>query len=114
MYAIDEEQTIDIRALQSILEDAVQGSAGAVELEYVTEGLEVSYMFGNTGLGTVLTDRELIGKVTSAIVEKAGLDTEPDGKFCIDLFGEQHTIIVKTYESFGETCFRLALDELSV
>lgn len=101
-----------LQALQKILEDALrEGAADTVELEYVDQGLEVCRVFGDTGLGDVLTDHELIGGIISAVVEKAGLETKPRGKMHIHLFGEQHTFIVEEYENFGESSFRLILNE---
>ncbi len=102
-----------LQALQKILEDALREGADTVELEYVDQGLEVCRMFGDTGLGDVLTDHELIGGIISALVEKAGLETKPRGKMHIDLLGEQHTIIVEEHENFGESSFRLILGELN-
>ena len=95
------------RPLQQILEDALKGKANAVEFEYVSEGLEVSYMFGNTGVGSILTDREVIRAVTTDIVENAGLEEKTKGKISIDLLGKIRTITVEEWDSFGESAFRL-------
>jgi hypothetical protein len=46
--------------LTEILECAVDANAETVVLEYATGGLEVSYMFGNTGIGEILHDRALV------------------------------------------------------
>ena len=111
MCSTEGAQSVGLQALQKILEDALREGADAVELEYVDEGLEVCRMFGNTGLGNVLTDRELIGGIISAVVERAGLETRSRGKMHIDLLGEQRAVIVEEHESFGESSFRLILGE---
>jgi len=66
-------------------------------------------MSGNTGLGNVIADRELERDIIAALVEKAKLGRYSRGKMRLDLHGEQHTIIVEEYESFGESAFRLSL-----
>ena len=68
-------QSMGLQALQKILEDALREGADAVELEYVDQGLEVCRVFGGTGLGDVLTDRELIRGIINAVVERAELKT---------------------------------------
>jgi hypothetical protein len=113
MRTFEEERLTGLQALQRILEDAVERGADAVELEYVSEGLEVNYMFGDMGLGTVLANHELTGEIVGVVVDKARLDTRPRGEMSIDLFGRRHTILVEEYESFGESCFRLVLSESS-
>jgi hypothetical protein len=74
----------------------------------------VTCISGYLGLNTVLIDGELIRNVIDAIIEQAGLDKRPTGEIRIDLFGKPYTVVVEEYESFGETCFRLALDRSSV
>lgn len=63
MCANDNQGTEGHQALQRILEDAIDAEADAVELEYVDGGLEICYMIGNTGLGRVLTDDDLIDEI---------------------------------------------------
>jgi len=111
MCSTEGTQAVGLQVLQKILEDALREGADAVELEHVDQGLEVCWMFGSTGLGNVLTDRELSRGIISAVVERAGLDTRPRGKMHIDLLGEQRTVIVEEHESFGESSFRLILGE---
>src|SRR5713226_2216142 len=58
--------------LTEILERAVAANADAVEFEYDSSGdLEVSYMSGNTGLGTMLDKRERPGEILAAIRKSA-------------------------------------------
>ena len=81
--------------------------ADAVEFEYGREGLEVFYVFGNTGVGSVLTDQEVVGAVITDIIEGAGLEEKTEGKMSVDLLGKVRTITVEERESFGESAFRL-------
>jgi len=113
MYSTEGTQSVGLQVLQQILEDALREGADVVELEYVDQGLEVCWMFGSTGLGNVLTDRELNREIISAIVERAGLETRPRGKMHINLLGEQRMVTVEEHESFGESRFRLILGEPS-
>lgn len=95
--------------LTEILEDAVDSGADSVRLEYVSEGLEVSYMFGNAGLGSVITDPEVEREIIRYIVENARLEKRPRGRMQMDLLGKQYTIMVEEFDHFGESAFKLSL-----
>jgi len=109
MCSAEGAQAVGLQVLQQILEDALREGADAVELEYVDQGLEVCRLFGSTGLGNVLTDRELNRGIISVVVERAGLAMRSRGQMQIDLLGEQRTVIVEEQERFGESSFRLIL-----
>ena len=49
--------------LQQILEEAIDIGADSIELEYVDGGLEVCYMLGGMGVGTILADRRLVSEI---------------------------------------------------
>jgi hypothetical protein len=100
-----------IQKLKEILEDAVEAGADSVTLEYVSEGIEVCYMFGNMGLGAVLIDQEFESEVVGYIVEKAKLDRRSQGKLQMNLKGKQYSILVKEYDHFGESAFEIKLKE---
>ncbi len=61
------------QVLKSLLEDAIADGADSIDLEYVSDGLEVTFMFGNSGIGIVLDDRILAGELIKLIVERAKL-----------------------------------------
>ncbi len=98
-----------LQKLQQILQEAVNGGADSIELEYVEDGLEVSYLFGGTGLGAVLSDRVLASEIIELIVDRAKLEYKSRGVMSWLLFGKQHYITVEEYDSFGESAFRLIL-----
>lgn len=98
-----------IQIFTEILEKAVEATADYVTFEHVSEGIEVFYMFGDTGFGAVLIDHELEGEVVGYIVEKAKLDKKPRGKMLMNLKGKQYTVFVKEYEHFGESAFEISL-----
>ena len=98
-------------ALQSILEGAVNAGADSVELEYVTEGLEVAYMFGNRGMGSVLKDRTLVSGIIGLIIERAKLQDKSRGVMEWASGDKMYRIKVEEYESFGESAFRLILEK---
>lgn len=102
-----------LRKLHEILERAVEGGADSVELEYADSGLEVTFMFGTTGLGGVLVERELEGEVIGLIVQKGHLQKKPRGAMSMMLLGEAHTITIEEYEEFGESGFRLKLKKVA-
>jgi len=100
-----------IQKLTEILEDAIELGADSITIEYVSEGMEVCYMFGNIGLGAVLIDQKLESVVVGCIVENAKLDKRSKGRMLMNLHGKQRTIFVKEYEHFGESAFEMNLKE---
>lgn len=101
------------RALRQILEEAAGAGADTIDLEYAAEGLEVTFMFGDAGVGDVLVNRELERGVIRLIVERAHLQNSSRGSIRMTLLGEPYAIIVDEYESFGESAFRLRLQKSS-
>jgi len=97
--------------LQSILEEAITHGADSIELEYVAEGLEVTLMFGNSGLGSVLDDRRLAGEIIALIVERARLHKRSRGVMDWAYGGKSYRIKIEEYENFGESAFRLMLEK---
>ena len=78
-------------------------------MECVNEGLEVTYMFGNTGIGSVLDDRGLENKIIELIIERAKLQNKSHGVMDWTYEGRSYKIKVKEYDLFGEIAFRLTL-----
>ena len=95
--------------LQAYLEEAVEGGANAIELEYVPGGLEVCFMLGDTGAGRVLKDSKLAGALMQLICDRAGLDTKPKGTMTWLVHGQPLVITVEQHDNFGECAFRLKL-----
>ena len=95
-------------ALQDIIERALTGGADAVLLEWVPEGLEVTWMAGNTGLGTVISSEEG-NRITRFIVRAAGLERRDRGVLAVEVAGQGREVSVKSYENFGEWAYRLSL-----
>ncbi len=94
-----------------LLETAVQHEADAIEMEYVPEGLEVSYKSGNFGMGEIIADRETIRRVIRELVAQAKLDRKRRGAFKWIHKQEEYKIRAEEYESFGESAFRLGLEK---
>ena len=97
--------------LQSLLEDATEGGADSIDLQYVDEGLEVTFMVGNSGIGSVVDDRILAGELIRLIVERAKLQNRSRGMINWTYRDKSHNITVVEYENFGESAFRLMLQE---
>jgi hypothetical protein len=93
-------------ALQDIVERALAGNADSVLLEPVPEGLEVCWMAGNTGLGTVVSTEEG-NSITRFIVRAAGLERRDRGVLAMKVAGESREVSVESYEHFGEWAYRL-------
>jgi hypothetical protein len=94
-------------ALQDIVERALAGNADSVELEPVPEGLEVCWRVGNTGLGTVVRNKEG-NRITRFIVRAAGLERHDRGVLSMEVAGERRQVSVEMYEHFGEWAYRLS------
>lgn len=97
--------------LQQILDEAVEGGATSVELTPEPDGLEVCYIVGSTGFGHLISDRKAESALFRLIFERAGLDERERGSMEVELEGKSRTIRVEQFESFGETCLRLHLQE---
>jgi hypothetical protein len=95
--------------LQAYLDEAVEGGANAIILEYVPEGLEVCFMLGDTGAGRILKDSKLASALMQLIGDRAGLDTKPKGKMTWLVHGQPVGITVEQYDNFGDCAFRLKL-----
>jgi len=95
--------------LQSLIETAIQQGADAIELEYVTEGLEVTYVSGSLGIGEVIANRESIKTIINELVTQAKLEHKRRGTFKWIHAGREYEVRVEEYDSFGESAFRLIL-----
>lgn len=100
------------KQLEAYLEKAVDVGATGIIFEYVPEGLEVCFMFGNSGVGTILRNRELGSSVMVLIGRRSRIGFKPRSTLSWMLRGEKRRIVVEQYDSFGETAFRLELKPL--
>jgi hypothetical protein len=101
--------TTALARLTELLEPAVSDGADAVTLEYQRDGLEVTFMFGNTGVGGIVCNRASGIELLNFIEKTAKLRSKLTGTMSLTLNGKEHTIYVREYDSFGETAFELRL-----
>ncbi len=97
--------------LNSLIEEALKSGADSIELEYVPEGLEVTYMFGNMGIGEIIDDRSVIREIVRELIREAKLEHQTRGTLQWTSGGKSYKIRVEEYESFGESTFRLVLSK---
>ncbi|MEW6406616.1 MAG: hypothetical protein AB1649_32955 [Chloroflexota bacterium] len=97
------------QTLHSLLETAIQQGAEMVELEYVAEGLEVTYMSGSYGIGEVVDNRKSIKTIIDELVTQAKLEHKARGVFKWSYNEREYEVRAEEYESFGESAFRLTL-----
>jgi hypothetical protein len=97
--------------LQQMLEEALEVGATSIELEREPDGLEVSYMVGDSGFGHLISDDETESALFDLIFQLADLEERLRGTMEVELLGKPRTIYVQQYESFGETCLRLFLQK---
>jgi len=96
-------------ALDSIIETAIIDGMDTIELEYVPEGLEVTYVSGNLGVGQVITDRPSAMRIVDDLIARAQLEDKSRGLLTCSHVGNSYDIRVTEYQSFGESAFRLRL-----
>lgn len=94
--------------LREIVADANELGADTVEIAYEDSGVEVMWLKGGSGVGTLL-DRRVGQAVIDLIYREAGLERRSRGKLKVELEGVQHEISVQTYENFGEWAYRLEM-----
>ena len=113
MATLDSDKSKDkgLRRLTEILQKAVDDGADSVQLEYVSGGMEVCFMFGHVGVGAVLIDRALEREVVGYIVDHANLTNKSRSPMKIDLRSGEHIIHVKQYDNFGESAFILEIQK---
>ncbi len=109
LSSLTEGQEKALRQLRAILEEAIKSNADAVEFEYVEKGLEVTYVYGHSGVGYVLEDRALESGIIQLIVERAGLQDRSRGVMTWTYGKKSYQIKVEEYDCFGESAFRLIL-----
>ncbi len=111
---INERHDINDKALEEleqIIGKAINARADSIILEYADEGLEVCYMLGNIGLGSILVDPVLERGIIRLIVDRAKLDNKSKGTMVWAHSGKKYHITVKEYDYFGESAFELILNK---
>lgn len=99
------------KKLEQILEEAINARAESITLEYEDEGLAVYFMCGSTGIGNVFVDPVLESRIIRLIVDMAKLANKPKGTMVWTHLGKQYNIAVEEYDHFGESAFKLRLNE---
>ncbi len=106
----DDAPSAGLRLLTELLEKALDGGADAIQLEYASGGgLEVCFMCGHTGIGSLLRDRTLIRELIQTIYQLAKLETKVRGRFKLPVRGQACSVSVRVYENFGESAFELKI-----
>ncbi len=88
-------------ALQDIVERALAEGADSVLLEPVPEGLEVCWMAGNTGLGSVVSTEEG-NRITRFIVRADGLERHDRGVLVVEVADKGSSLLL-TYNTASAT-----------
>jgi hypothetical protein len=107
MTGTDETKTHASAYLQEMLEVAAKDGATAITLEPDRGDLETTSMFGDTGLGNVVQDRQLAGELIDLIVKRTGLARKDRGKMEVEVQGKPLTVWVQEYQTSGEWAYRL-------
>lgn len=97
-----------LRTLTDILCRAVEIRADSVQLEYDRGELEVYFVSGATGIGTVV-DRDAAGQIVESIVEQARPSARRRGTMKFALGETEYIVKVRQYENFMEPAFELQI-----
>ncbi len=104
----EDPQALAIEKMQEILDQAIDAGADAVTIEFAKEGgLEVLFVFGNTGIGDIFVEQSLEAEVMTLIYEQSGLEDKSYGVLHWKCHGKSLEFNVEEYESFGETAYKL-------
>ncbi|MEM7134783.1 MAG: hypothetical protein AAF702_51475 [Chloroflexota bacterium] len=98
-----------MKALQKILEEAVDFDAESVTLEYASEGLEIYFMRGHMGAGHVISDKKRVREIIRDVVDEANLERKAGGTIHLKISNKPYTVRVEEYDNFGDSAFRLSL-----
>jgi len=95
--------------LDEMLETGLKSRIDTIELQWLSgEGLEVMFFTNENGVGGVLDKRGGLA-LYRLVRQLAGLDDREEGSFVRTIGGKEVTVVVQTYENFGETVLRLKL-----
>ncbi len=101
-------ENLGLAKMQEIVDRAIDSAADSVTIEFAKEGgLEIVFMFGNTGVGDILVGRDLEVEVMTLISDRAGLEEKSSGVLHWNSRGQRLEILVEEYDSFGETAYTL-------
>jgi hypothetical protein len=111
MSRSDDKSERAFHELVRVLEEAAQAGADSLELEWEGRDLMAFQCLGHAAVGTAPFSRDLQSAVLEEVVQRAGLRRKSKGRMLLTLNEEEYEVLVKQYESFGESAFILKLNK---
>jgi hypothetical protein len=105
----DDKSAKAFKELIRVLEAAAWTGVESVGLEWKGEDLVVFHEIGNMGLGTTKIDKQLQLDVIAEIVKRAQIGRKHKGHMRLRLLGQEYSVAVEEYDSFGESALTLTL-----
>ncbi len=106
---IDGREAVVDETLASILVQAIDLAADAVEIEHTGGGLEAMFLKGFDGVKSEITDSRRQKRLIKAIVTSAGLGKKSRGSFEWTYSGKTYEIVAQVYDILGEAAYRLKI-----
>jgi hypothetical protein len=94
--------------LDEILRDLLEVKGDRVTFEWVSEGIEVTFYRGSTGMGSVIP-RPRAGSLMEEVASRMRRAERAGGHLKVDVGGRQVRFVTKEYDYFGEAAFELAV-----
>ena len=107
----DDESAQAYRELIRVLEAAVWTGVESVGLEWKDRDLMVFHESGGVGYGATRIAKPLQLEVIAEIVKRAHIGRKHKGNMRLRLLGQEYTVAVEEYDSFGESAYTLTLNK---
>lgn len=107
----DDKSTLAFEELIRVLEAAAWTGVESVVLEWKGGDLLVFHESGGVGYGATKIVKPLQLDVIAEIVKRAQIGRKHKGNMRLRLLGQEYSVAVEEYDSFGESAFALKLKQ---
>ena len=109
----DDKSEMAFKELIRVLEAAALAGMESVGLEWRGDDLLVFHDSGSRGYVATKIAKPLQLEVIAEIVKRAQIGRKHKGNMRLRLLGQEYSVAVEEYDSFGETAFTLRLSRTS-
>ena len=105
----DDKSAMAFKELIRVLEAAASAGVESVGLEWKGSDLVVFHQSGNIGLGVTKIAKPLQLEFIAEVVKRAQIGRKHKGNMRLPLLGQEYSVVVEEYDSFGESAYTLTL-----
>jgi hypothetical protein len=105
----DDKSAKAFKEIIRVLEAAVWVGVESLGLEWKGSELMVFHNVGSMGYGATKIAKELQLEVLAEIVNRAQIGRKHKGNMRLRLLGQEYSVAVEEYDSFGESAYTLTL-----